>query len=375
MVRCCSAWQPSRITSTRPGEARPKTPHDHRTIPKVPTRNDSMTSPDSLALVSDDGDNEPDELDAFGETPEAVDVDEGVDVDAVGGVQNGDSEQMADVELAERSEAIADPSTTAPGSEAPQRRRFRRLIRLTVLVVVAAGLSLVAYLAWPSINERYIQPVETTAADLTTVQDRLNDSDARLDGLDTTTGALDAQIGQLGTRLDAVETAQGDAAERLDGIDGLIETQTGRLDDLDELAATLGDDLATTNTAAARQLDITRAAELMSRARLFLYQANYGLAIADLASARNTLEGIEDDPTTQTLITAVIARLDRSIANLPQFPVIASGDLDIAWQTLLSPESDPLLLFSATTTADDTGTSDTNTSGVGANSAPGADGP
>jgi hypothetical protein len=40
----------------------------------------------------------------------------------------------------------------------------------------------------------------------------------------------------------------------------------------------------------------------------------------------------------ETLHQAV-ARLDLALNNLPEFPVVASGDLEIAWQILMSGEA------------------------------------
>ena len=222
----------------------------------------------------------------------------------------------------------------------PKRRVFRwaaRLLSLAVLAVVGVG----AYLLWPTLNERFIQPVETTAAELDTVE-------GRIDQLDTSSADFAAVVGELDTRLTQIAAAQSDVANRLDEgdetigeLDGLIETQTTRLDGLDELAATLGTDLDETNATAARQLEITRAAELMSRARLFLFQANYGLAAADLDAATVTLANLDSEDGD---IDEVIDRLDRALVNLPDFPVAAASDLDIAWQTLLgnSPAPSPL---------------------------------
>jgi hypothetical protein len=77
--------------------------------------------------------------------------------------------------------------------------------------------------------------------------------------------------------------------------------------------------------------------ELLSRARLFLYQSNFGLARSDIQAARNVLAGMQ--PTApeskQTDLTEALFRLDLAIKNLPEFPVAASDDLDIAWQILM----------------------------------------
>jgi len=85
--------------------------------------------------------------------------------------------------------------------------------------------------------------------------------------------------------------------------------------------------------------------ELLSRARLFMYQSNFGLARQDVQIARDLLAEIQPDapqPLAREL-EAVIQRLDMTLSNLPDFPVAASDDLDIAWQILLSglPQATP----------------------------------
>ena len=81
----------------------------------------------------------------------------------------------------------------------------------------------------------------------------------------------------------------------------------------------------------ATQVTMLRSMELLSRARLFLYQANYGLAEQDVAAARALI------PTDTAVGEEVALRLDRVIESLPDRPVTAADDLDIAWQLLLSP--------------------------------------
>jgi len=87
-----------------------------------------------------------------------------------------------------------------------------------------------------------------------------------------------------------------------------------------------------------RQINLLKAMELLSRARLSMYQSNFGLAQQDVQIARNLLARVETEATDSLAgdLEAVILRLDMTLSNLPDFPVAASDDLDIAWQILLS---------------------------------------
>ena len=86
-----------------------------------------------------------------------------------------------------------------------------------------------------------------------------------------------------------------------------------------------------------RQINLLKSMELLSRARLFLYQSNFGLARGDVQVARDLLAEIQPDAPEplDAEIAETILRLDLVLKNLPSFPVAASDDLDIAWQILL----------------------------------------
>ena len=101
-----------------------------------------------------------------------------------------------------------------------------------------------------------------------------------------------------------------------------------------------------------RQINLLKSMELLSRARLFMYQSNFGLAEQDIQIARDLLATIRPEapqPLADEL-DAVLLRLDMTLSNLPSFPVAASDDLDISWQILLSglPPATPTLIPSPT---------------------------
>jgi hypothetical protein len=85
------------------------------------------------------------------------------------------------------------------------------------------------------------------------------------------------------------------------------------------------------------QQSLDRALQLLSRARLYLSQSNYGLAREDISAARSLLFSMLDTISSQkeTGLRMVIERLDFALVNLPAYPVVAVYDLDIAWQLLV----------------------------------------
>jgi hypothetical protein len=98
------------------------------------------------------------------------------------------------------------------------------------------------------------------------------------------------------------------------------------------------------------QAGLLKSMELLSRARLFLYQSNFGLAKQDIQSARDLLANLLNSPGAASIAQAgninlaeLVQRLDLALARLPEFPVAASDDLDIAWQLLLgAPQPDQM---------------------------------
>jgi hypothetical protein len=77
---------------------------------------------------------------------------------------------------------------------------------------------------------------------------------------------------------------------------------------------------------------------MLSRARLYLYESNFGLARLDVQAARDLLLSLQSDIATdkEAALGEVITRLDLALGNLPDFPVIAADDLNIAWQLLVN---------------------------------------
>jgi hypothetical protein len=101
-----------------------------------------------------------------------------------------------------------------------------------------------------------------------------------------------------------------------------------------------------------RQIDLLKSMELLSRACLFIYQSNFGLAEQDVQIARDLLAMVQPNAPESLAadLNAVVLRLDMTLSNLPAFPVAASDDLDIAWQILLSGLPQPTPTLSETPT-------------------------
>jgi Tfp pilus assembly protein PilN len=220
--------------------------------------------------------------------------------------------------------AASSPAAKAPRGRA--RAAFGALLRVTLLLAIVVGVGAGLYVGWPVVYERYIAPIQANSTDLDAMRGRLAELQHQVDAIAADQSAMQAGVTAIDDRL-----AEHD--RRLSALDALTET------------------LASNDTAAmaetSRQVRLLKAMELMSRARLFLYQANYGLAVQDIRTARDLLLVLgQDNPALEGASIAIAAdALTRALSALPDFPIAASADLDIAWQAMLgevpTPEASP----------------------------------
>jgi hypothetical protein len=216
------------------------------------------------------------------------------------------------------------------------------------LLILLGLLSIALYLALPWFYDSFIRPVERNAAQVQELQ-----------AMQTQTGQ---QLADLQTKLETLETVQNEQdgsltemEQRLSDIEIEITARTESLAALERLQSELEEQNQVISSELKRQIDLLKAMELLSRARLSLYQSNFGLAREDVQIARDILAGIEANAseTDAENLGAVIFRLDMTLSNLPDFPVAASDDLDIAWQILLTglPEETPSATMTPTPSA------------------------
>jgi len=197
---------------------------------------------------------------------------------------------------------------------------LRALLRLIITLAFIAGIGAVIYFGMPFINETFIVPVEQNTA--------------RIREIETEMATLQTQLDEMSTRVDTIEQT--------------IEAHTATIAELDKMQATLEEETtAQSNSvmiALKREIMFIRTIETLSRARLFFSQSNFGLAEADVQSARDILAEllIDAPPYQRDALNQIIIRLDLALGNMPVFPVIAVDDVDIAWQLMMMglPESE-----------------------------------
>ena len=228
----------------------------------------------------------------------------------------------------------APPSTpTGPSFGERVGRFFRFLLRVVSLLILLSLLSLALYLVLPWLYQKFITPVEQNTTQISELQSRQEQ--------------MEQEVADLQTKLGTLETVQNghdgsltDLDKRLSDIETEINARTQSLAALEKMQSELQEQNEANSAELERQINLLKAMELLSRARLSMYQSNFGLARQDVQIARDLLATVQPDaPANASLVNdldEVVRRLDLTLSNLPDFPITASDDLDIAWQILLS---------------------------------------
>lgn len=193
---------------------------------------------------------------------------------------------------------------------------LRALLKLILISALIVSVGAALYYGLPYIQRTFIAPVEQNTAEIK--------------DLETEIAALQTQLSEMKTRVDALETsveAHTLSIQKLEGMQTALETQLQNGSDAVLLELK-------------HEVMFTRVLDVLARARLYLAQSNFGLAKADVQTARDLLAELNAEKN-DAIFTQAISRLDLALGNLPDFPVVASGDLEIAWQILMSGDVPP----------------------------------
>ncbi len=211
------------------------------------------------------------------------------------------------------------------------------LFKLVIFLLVLAAISTGVYFGWPIVYNQYILPVQNNTTQVTILNSRQQASQEQL-------GVLQTQIPAIVTSQAKQDAALTAISPHMEALSSSIETHTRAIAELENKQANLQIGNNTIKAESNRQIELLKSMELLSRARLFLYQSNFGLAKQDVQAAHDLLAKLGDssaEPSNKSL-EEVVQRLDLTLSRLPEFPVAASDDLDIAWQILLLGKSMPI---------------------------------
>jgi chromosome segregation ATPase len=179
---------------------------------------------------------------------------------------------------------------------------------------------------------------ETTREAVDALQTRLATSESLLGEVQTALDTAQESLGALETQQAAFKpdiTALRTALTKLEtAVDDLTEATANIVSDVEALGVTLRDEAPLIGVRTDVQL--LKAMELLTRARLQLSQDNLGLAATEVQEARTLLLDLSATIPAhqQDALEAIVRRLDLALANLPNAPRRAADDLEIAWQLL-----------------------------------------
>jgi len=202
---------------------------------------------------------------------------------------------------------------------------LRALLRLILLAMLIVGFGVLIYYGIPYLRDKFIAPVEQNAVRVSELENELTTLQTQLTEINIRLTETNDQIAKTNSRIDEIEQsiqAHSASLEKLEAMQTTLETQLKENDNKALLALK-------------HEIMLTRALDTLARARLYLAQSNFGLAKEDVQSARDLLSELNSGSNDEVL-AQVITRLDLALGNLPEFPVVASGDLEIAWQILMT---------------------------------------
>ena len=220
------------------------------------------------------------------------------------------------------------------------RRAYVILLRVLLILTLIAGIVAAFYYGVPYFYQKVILPIEDNTAHLSEIEKAQSTDVEQLTG----------QIADLQSRLSALETRQTVNAQaiaelggQLDALDTAVATHTESLEQLEAMHVQL-ETLANSTAGQAALLSdlrtnilISRSIEMLSRAHLYLSQSNFGMAEQDVMAVRDLLKSLQEQNLfdESSTLKSVLMQLELALDNLPDFPVVAADNVDIAWQLLV----------------------------------------
>ena len=235
----------------------------------------------------------------------------------------------------------------------------RFLVRLLIILITLGLIAGAVYLALPYVYKRYVQPLQDVQTQVAALQQesatRAEQVNQRLVALQDDLTALRSQQDDLmaqiekqqssyealQARIDALESHQQAIADQLDA----LKAELGTADDKVAAAQATADALQAEwealqpqLQAADQQMTVLRALNSLTRARLLIGQANYGLAKDELATTAAILGWLQTEggmADSDTLANA-LQQVQLAQQALPEAPAAALQNLEAAWQLLNS---------------------------------------
>lgn len=231
---------------------------------------------------------------------------------------------------------------------------FRFLLRIAVVIIFGIILGSIVYLGIPALYREFVEPVQTNTRQLEALKKELestqDDIYDQANTVDEIYGLIEGSLAQQSETISELSAQSAGMDSRVTDLELKVEGVIGwerRLENIDETLGQLGsqvegfgdklEELDSPSDRLARQLQLIKAMELITRARYWFIQDNLGKAREDIEFAREVAQGVlnKEQESEVEILTAVVERLDQAIIALELTPVVAADDLEIVWQLLI----------------------------------------
>ena len=263
---------------------------------------------------------------------------------------------------------------------------LRTLVRIIFVIMIGIGIGAGLFYGVSYLTDRYFQSVQTNADQIAALETRLADSSqllsdrmdsiaARLDTLEVQSDTDKDNFSAIEGKIAALETSFADQQATLTALQSEQETLAATLDPLPDQLTDLGTTLEeletelsnTSEMAAALEAQLLTAADdilttaqkaewlqvlaLLTRAQLDLSQNNLGLAQLKIETAQPILAELlrGADAEQSTAIEDAQRKLQAALDALPDSQILATSELDTAWNELYA-LLQPMLVIEATPT-------------------------
>lgn len=224
-------------------------------------------------------------------------------------------------------------------------KALKRVLRIALILLVLAGIIAIIYYGTPYVYQQFILPVEKNSNRISMLESTQLEEIKQLKN----------QLAELQTRLSVAETSLTSANQKMSRLEGdylalqeVIDDQAMQLSQIellkgsfvelkDELDTHQGDisSLEVQINGLESRIRFTQAAGFLARARTYSYQSNFGLAERDVQMSYTLLLELKNQSPEETeLVSTILERLELVMENLPEYPILAAADLEIAWQAL-----------------------------------------
>lgn len=240
---------------------------------------------------------------------------------------------------------------------------FQIILRLilTTLLAIIVGASLYYGIAYgiPAFQKNYIQPVYDNTQRLDNVEirqsqqqeqlvERIEAIRERMETLEIKNDAAKEVFAELQTQIDdlsgEVYSAQATAQASQAYAEGLAANLQEALATIEAQQAQTQDEVEDLTSeqipveSLLNELTLVKVMELLTRAKQSLLHNNFGLAQYDLQAAQELLYDLQGKVTEEQMaqIDQILQHLDTISDQLPDYPNLASSELEIIWQLLVT---------------------------------------